>query len=442
MTLADFLSALQTSRLVHVARLTSTARLKTSQRGKTVTTPTKAEALAWLRTRITTEQCKALLLDLVRVPSPQTALMEHEPLLRAFIKTCVDPRLREMGMTQITYDPMGNLHAQIGPNGGPALMLITNAMNQPQNTMANAYAGDVASGEPYGLPGEVVFGKGASEQKANMTAMLLGTAAFLASGRPLLGRLVHLCCLSGETGKHDAIKSIVEHTKVRADMAYLGGSSLELSLGNRGRIDIFVKVRGKPGHSSGPQNACNAVTGAIAVVKALEGVDHKRSDPELGAQTLTVTHIRSFPDSTHTVQDLCELTVDCRLLPGDDPDEVFERVAKTVGTLDGAPDPVSGHPFAVEVVKGPFMYPSRVTPDAPVVALLNRASTAMLGRPPTQHYANNAFDQGYLNHIGIPTVNWGPGEYKYAHTDLDMASVERVRDAALVHGAMLIEYLT
>ena len=48
------------------------------------------EACRELPRVITTERCKALLIDLVRVPSPQTALMESEPLLRQFIDTRPD----------------------------------------------------------------------------------------------------------------------------------------------------------------------------------------------------------------------------------------------------------------------------------------------------------------------------------------------------------------
>jgi hypothetical protein len=38
-------------------------------------------------------------------------------------------------------------------------------------------------------------------------------------------------------------------------------------------------------------------------------------------------------------------------------------------------------------------------------------------------------------------VNWGPGEYKFAHTDFDLAAVDRVRDAALVYAALILRRL-
>ena len=399
-----------------------------------------AAKLGGLRQFITAERCKALLVDLVRVPSPQTALMEAEPQLRTFIETAVAPRLRAMGFADISYDGMGNLISTVGADtSGKSLMLITNAMNQPAATMTNAYAGDVADGAPFGLPGEVVLGKGASEQKANMAAMLVAMEAVLRY--PLAGRLVHVCCVSGETGSHAAIRSVIEGEGVRADLAYLGGTSLMMTLGNRGRIDVFITVHGAPTHSSRPEDGANAITGATEVIRRLADIRLDQVHPALGRQTLTVNRIRSYPESTHTIQASCDLTIDRRLLPGEDPDAAFGEIAAVARSVEAWPDPASGKPFRIEVTLGPFMYPSLVTTEAEVVQELFAASRLALGSEPATFYAPNAFDQGYLNHVGIPTVNWGPGEYKFAHTDFDLAAVDRVRDAALVFATLILQRL-
>ena len=80
---------------------------------------------------ITRDRAKQLLVELVRVPSPQTELFEAEPLLRKFIETAVEPRLRAMGIEDIRHDAMGNLIAGFGADKtGKSLMLIGNAMNQ------------------------------------------------------------------------------------------------------------------------------------------------------------------------------------------------------------------------------------------------------------------------------------------------------------------------
>jgi acetylornithine deacetylase/succinyl-diaminopimelate desuccinylase-like protein len=349
-----------------------------------------------------------------------------------------------MGFADIRYDAMGNLIATYGAGtSNKSLMLIGNAMNQPAATMPNPYAGDVVDGATYDLPGECVMGKGASEQKATLAAMLHAMEAVIASRAAIKGKLVFTCCLSGETGKHDAIKSVVEGAGVRADMAVLGGTGLKVTLGNRGRIDVFVTVKGSPCHSSRPWDGVNAVTGATEAIRLLlHKVKVDKSHPQLGRQSLTVNHIRSFPDSTHTVQERCEFTLDRRLLPGDEPNEAFAEIERIAKEVERFKDPISGKTYGVEVRLGPYMYPSLVTTESSVVRALLRASEAMLGRPAETYYSPSAFDQGYLNHVGIATANYGPGEDQYAHTDRDMASVERTADAAKVYAFMILDYLT
>jgi acetylornithine deacetylase/succinyl-diaminopimelate desuccinylase-like protein len=394
--------------------------------------------------RISRERAKELLVALVKVPSPQTELLEDEPLLKAFIASAIEPRLRAMGFGDIRYEGMGNLIATCGAGtSGKSLMLIGNAMNQPAATMPNPYDGDVVGGAPYGLPGECVMGKGASEQKANLAAMLHAMEIVIASKIPINGKLIFTCCVSGETGKHDAIKSVVEGAGVRADMAVLGGTGLKITLGNRGRIDVFVTVKGSPCHSSRPWDGINAISGATEAIRLLlDKVKLDKTHPQLGRQSLTVNHIRSFPESTHTVQERCEFTLDRRLLPGEDPNEAFAEIERIAKEIERTKDPVSGKTYSVEVRLGPYMYPSLVTTESPVVRALLRASEVVLGKPAETYYSPSAFDQGYLNHVGIATANFGPGEHQYAHTDRDMASVERTADAAKVYAFMMLDYLS
>ena len=397
-----------------------------------------------LGAKLSRERAKELLIELVKVPSPQTDLLEEEPLLKEFIKKAIEPRLRTMGFADIRYDAMGNLVATYGAGtSGKSLMLIGNAMNQPASTMPNPYNGDVVDGAKYDLPGECVMGKGASEQKANLAAYLHAMETVIASKVPIMGKLIFSCCLSGETGKHDAIKSVVEGAGVRADMAVLGGTGLKITLGNRGRIDVFVTVKGAPCHSARPWDGINAITGATeAIQRLLSKTKLDKSHPQLGMQSLTVNHIRSFPDSTHTVQERCEFRLDRRLLPGEDPNEAFEELVRIGKEIEAIKDPVSGRNYGIDFRLGPFMYPSLVTTESPIVRALLRASEVMLGKAAETYYSPSAFDQGYLNHVGIPTANFGAGEHQWAHTDYDMASVERTTDSAGVYAFMMLDYLT
>ena len=95
---------------------------------------------ASLDARLSRERVKSLFIDLIRVPSPQTALLEEEPLLKKFIVEAIEPRLRAMGVSDIAYDAMGNLVAHYGRNtSGRSLLLVAHAMNQPPATMPEPY---------------------------------------------------------------------------------------------------------------------------------------------------------------------------------------------------------------------------------------------------------------------------------------------------------------
>jgi acetylornithine deacetylase len=396
-----------------------------------------------LHAHLSADRCRQIFVELVRVPSPQTALLEAEPQLRRFIETAIEPRLRASGAREIRYDGMGNLIARFGAaTSGRVLMLVGHAMNQPPTTMPDPYAGEIREGAPFGLPGQVVRGRGASEQKGTLAAMLHALEAVHKAEIPLTGQLHFICCVSGETGKTDAIRNVVEVENVRADMAFVYGNSLKLQLGNRGRIDMHVTVHGETSHSSRPQEGCNAITGAIEVVRRLTTeIDGKRAHPHLGPASLTINGLRSYPDATHTVQGRCEISVDRRLLPGDDADAAAAEIERVAMQVDGLPDPVSQKPFRVKVARGPMMHPSLIAIDSPVAVALRRACRVMLGHEPEAIYGQSAFDQGYLNHIGIPTANFGPGEERFAHTDNDVASLERTFDAARVYAFLIADHL-
>ena len=405
--------------------------------------PDQDAQLAALAGGITAERIKALLVKLAQQPSPLTDLLEAEPKLRAFIDLQVEARLRKMGITEIQRDRMGNLLARYGRREtGRSLMLVTNAMNQPAATMPDPYGGEVREGAPFGISGEVVLGKGLSEQKAPLAAILMALDAIVASGISIAGELVFVCCVSGETGRHDAIRTLIEETGARAEMAVLNGTGNRISLGNRGRVDVTITVRGSPCHSSRPKEGCNAVTGVVEVLRRLdEGIKFTTAHPQLGAATMAVTRIRSFPESSHTIQDRCEITIDRRLLPGESPDAAVAEITAIARSIDGAADPASGRPWRVEIEQGGMMYPSLVGTDSEIVRALTRASEVALGKTPDTYYASNAFDQGYLNHIGIEACTYGPGEERFAHTDSDLASVDRTLEAAKVYAALILQQL-
>ncbi len=378
-----------------------------------------------------------LMIALARRPSEYGPLLEAEPAVLAFIREEVGPRLAALGMTEQTVDGTGNLVARAGRGKGKRLILVMNAMTQPAYDMPMPFEAQIVSGAKYKIEGEVMIARGLSEQKANMAAMMAGIGAALERAEPA-GELVVICCPSGETGKHDAIADAMKTLGGTADMAIFGGTSLAISLGNRGRIDLKLEVRGKTSHASRPQQGANAALAACGIVERLIAAGNGGAPhPVLGNPTLTLTGLRSFPQTSHTVQDHCVAELDRRLVPGEDPHQVTESLRAIIDA--GAPyrDPFSGLELSVKLEMGAYMYPSLVEADSPVVNAIVAAALAEAGKAVELIHLPNAFDQGYLNHLGIPTVNFGCGEYAFAHTHDDLASIDRTVAAARIFARLI-----
>ncbi len=370
-------------------------------------------------------------MKLVQTPSPQTDLLEAEPQVLSLIREVIKPELERSGLHPVV-DEKGNLVVVLKGRGNASrLMLVGYGMNAAPSTMQEPYSGKVIDGAEFGLPGECVWGRGACEQKGSLAAMMAAVMFIGRSKVEIPADLYFVVSTAGETGRHDSLAYVLGHDNVKAEWAIIDGPP-EIQLGNKGRVDILVSVRGKQAHSSRPWDGINAIEGAVKVlerVKPLMPYPAERTHPELGKVSLTPTSIESFPKATHTIQSECRIVFDRRLLPGDDPNEALQQLKRTIGTLD---------PFVVSVERKDFMYPSEVAKDADCVLALTQAIQVMLGRDAKYSYSTAANDTGFLNVKGMQAINYGSRDIRFQHTDHDMVPIQSVSEAARVFAFMAL----
>lgn len=371
------------------------------------------------------EEAKRLTVKLVQHPSPQTELLEAEPQVLAFIRDVIKPELELSGLRPF-IDRMGNLILHLkGRTRSDRLILVGYAMCAAPSTMQEPYSGAIVDGAPYRLDGECVWGRGACEQKGSLAAMMAALKFIGAAKVELPSDLYFIVSTAGETGRHDALAYVLEHGNVEADWCVIDGPP-EIQLGNKGRVDVRVAVRGKQAHSSRPWEGIDAIAGAVEVLKKLKALmpyPEARSHPELGKVSLTPNAIESFPKATHTIQSECRIMLDRRLLPGDDPEQAVQQIRKTIGVIE---------PYQIEVEARDFMYPSEVGKDAEVVGALENSIRSMLGYEPKFSYSTAANDTGLFNFRGIQAVNYGARDIRFQHTDHDLVAVANVFNAAKV----------
>ena len=282
---------------------------------------TSQEAAAFANQLAKNDEIDRLLVDLLRAPSPQTELQEADANLQQFVARFVAPRLETLTGSAAALDGMGNLLWQSGANlGEPGLLLMGYAMTFPAGGMKEPFSGAIVDGAPFGIAVNCAMGRGACEQKGALAAMIYAAAIVARAQVELRAPLYLAVSLAGETGRHDAAEFILENNRLAAEAGIVGlGTANRICLGNKGRIDVEITVRGKSAHSSMPRDGINAVDGARKVLERLDQLNLGAEHSGLGKATLTVTQIKSAPDSRHTVPDTCRITLDRRLLPGDDP---------------------------------------------------------------------------------------------------------------------------
>jgi acetylornithine deacetylase/succinyl-diaminopimelate desuccinylase-like protein len=179
-------------------------------------------------------------------------------------------------------------------------------------------------------------------------------------------------------------------------------TGLTICLGNRGRVDVAIRIAGKASHSSAPEQGLSAIDGAHEVISRLRRLawpEHERH-PLLGGRHAVVYKLRYEPLAPHTLPSDAYLVVDRRLLPGDDPDAATAEIRAAIGDMT---------PYMVEVSRDVFMLPALVDPTDPGVEALRRSHLASCGEEAPLRYSQGAFDCGGIIARGVPAVMYGAG---------------------------------
>lgn len=341
---------------------------------------------------------------LARVPTAvpmgfDTLVDADHPMLVHYVQDVVRPELVKLGLYELIDVPPNNLVVRVrGSEPGRALLVQSYTVTQHFNTMKDPFSGKVASASAYGIDEPAVFGQGVSQNKSHQATMLAVLKLIQDSGVKLKGTLYWTVNNEGRS-THDCSDAILAALDPKPAFAIVQlGTGLRLSLGNRGRVDVNVHVKGRATHSSQTREHLSAIEGAAEVIQRLKKLDFGEPHPLLGDRHAVVYKIRYEPVAPHTIPSDAYLTVDRRLFPGDDPGEAAREIRDAIGDLS---------PYEVSVERGVCMLPALVEPENPWVQGFLAASRQATGREAPIAYLPQAFDAGGTCAQGIPTVMYG-----------------------------------
>lgn len=242
------------------------------------------------------------------------------------------------------------------------------------------------------------------------------------------------------------MRHIVEAEGLRPSAVVIGeATDLQLARGQRGRIELQVDVHGRSCHASAPERGINAIYEATRLVFALQlQAPQLNNDSFLGKGSLAVTAIASEAGSRNVIPDYCMVYIDRRLTIGETEATALAEVRRVL-LREAIKAEVHVPRYRATSYTGliceqPEVYPPWITPeDSPLIRQASAAIAAEVGIAPRLTRWSFSTDGVYTAGVaGIPTVGFGPGEERYAHTVEDQVRIDDLAAAAAVYAAMAL----
>ena len=241
---------------------------------------------------------------------------------------------------------------------------------------------------------------------------MLAAFARLVRDKPRGGANIIMACTVDEEYSALGVRQLVE-CGLKADMAVVAEpTGLDIVHAHKGAVRWYLKTTGRSCHSSAPEKGVNAIYRMgrllVAVEQFAEWLRTSRRDPLLGPPTLSIGRIEGGT-SVNTVPDYCQVEVDRRLIPGEDPLAASEELATFCRQELQIEFPFE---WTAPWTSMPALRPQQ---SAELVARLGRAIDSVTGGHKVQAVPYGT-DASPLAAAGIPAVVFGPGDIARAHT--------------------------
>ena len=284
---------------------------------------------------------------------------------------------------------------------------------------------DPFSGE---TDGDKLYGRGASDMKAGVAAILLAARSYARSLSNTPGIVIVLTAAEegGCVGSAQLAKTALLG---KAGAMVVGEPTSNYPLvGHKGSIKFHARFRGVSAHGSMPELGVNAIYKAAKALGRLERFDFQTPQhPVMGKPTLNVGIIEGG-NTVNAVPDYASVGVDIRTVPGMDHEEVLERLRRELPEAE------------LDVFSN--LKPVWTAPDHEWIQRVFEICKPYLAEPPGARTAPYMTDAANLLKVysGAPTVVLGPGEAAMAHQTDEYASQERIRQSVAIYESLIRDW--
>lgn len=364
-----------------------------------------------------------LLSQLVAVPSVNIAFRQpgdpddwfHEARVGAVVADWLSALGIEVEVDLVAPERPNMIARVKGTKGAPSMLWEGHLDTVQVTGMAQPFTPRIENGR--------LYGRGAVDDKACLVAFMLALRDLARDPPP--GDVTFLAA-SDEEFSFTGISHHMDRVE-RYDMGIAGEpTDLRVVRACKGCVRWHVDVLGRAAHTAKPHQGVDAAKAARRLLDLFEEEMKRRTEnhPLLGAATLTCTQFEAG-EGPNTVPSRTRLRFDYRYLPSERGEDVWKSF-KVIADSFAASSPG----IRIETHE-PFLDSDAMdVPEGEAIVTLMSQVCAANGIDPEPEGVPYGSDSTKMVMSGIPTIVFGPGNVRQAHTLDEYVEIAQVTEAA------------
>ncbi len=352
---------------------------------------------------------------------------ENPPGNEAAIAEHVSNYLRSIGAKVSLFEPVKGRVTVIGKLGeGKQLFYCAHSDVVPSFGV-----------EPPRVENDVLFGRGAVDDKGPLACILEAAREIADSGAQLNGQLVIGAFADEEEGSVLGAKRLLKEMdkfQLRPTAGIVTESTnFNVEVGEMGVLRFKVHCNGKTAHSSRPETGINAIYMLSDFVQEFKRLKFEPKPP-FRPTSLNVGVVKGGTKQS-IVPDYCDADIDMRLNSGQTKENVMAEIEKICARLKAADEN-----FNLKTTVYRYDAPHEVNSDQPFVKLLVD-TLRKSGKKPEIIVESGATIAKFLNLAGYSSIVFAPGNTDLCHTTRECISIQELVDGAEIYKNYALNYL-
>ena len=298
--------------------------------------------------------------------------------------------------------------------------------------------------------GGKIYGRGACDMKAGVAAMILAVKYIKDCKMEHKGDILIESVVDEEGGGNGTLACIAEG--YTADAAIVTEpTGLKMFCASRGVFLLEVKVTGKPSHACFKWYGVNAIEKAYKIADGLKELETRwlavRKNPLLPSPTITLGQIEGGI-SAATVPSNCIMRFDIKYLPYEidadgikievNANDIKEEVIECIKTTCQGDQWLKDNP--VELNWYLSVMPHSIDINNPLVNVVSDACDTVIGKHVISGLPSGADARHLQNNGGIPTIIFGPGNMKNAHSINEYVEIDEYMKSIQVLAQAILKW--